>query len=97
MYNDTFDPGKTNVITIAESILSNLGAMLEIFRGPNGRLRDNGVAQYFTPEKSWIRLMEPSGSKLGGGSRIKKVVMKDNWEKMLQISDSNDDINWICK
>lgn len=93
LYNDTFDPGKTNIVTIAESILSNLGAMLEIFRGPNGRLSNDGVAKYFTPEKSWIRLMEPSGSKLGGGSRIKKVVMKDNWEKMLQISDSNDDIN----
>lgn len=93
LYNDTFDPGQTNVVTIARSILSNLGAMLEIFRGPNGRLSDKGVAKYFTPQKSWIRLMEPSGSKLGGGSRVKKVIMKDNWEKMMQIDDNSADID----
>ncbi len=97
MFNSTFNPNQTNPVSIARSILSNLGAMLEIFRGPNGRLSDKGVAKEFTPEKSWIRLLEPSGSKLGGGARIKKVIMRDGWEKMLGIPDSSDQIDRYSK
>jgi hypothetical protein len=98
LYNgSSFDPSQTNIVTIARSFLSNLGAIIDLFRGPNGRLMDIGVAKSFTPEKSWIRLMEPSGSKLGGGARIKKVVMKDGWENMLDIATNNQDIQRYSK
>jgi hypothetical protein len=57
----------------------------EQIKGPNEYL-------YTTPEidaakkavagKSWIRLNTPNGKKYGGGSRVKEIRMKDNWDKM---------------
>ncbi|MES2680890.1 MAG: hypothetical protein V4635_13445 [Bacteroidota bacterium] len=41
------------------------------------------VAQSFVGNKSWVRLKSPAGHKLGGGLRVKKIEMLDNWEDMV--------------
>ena len=92
LYNDNFDPSLTNVVDIGRSLMSNLGAMVEIFIGPNGRLKAKGCAKTFVANKSWIRLNEPSGSKLGGGTRFKKIEMYDAWDEMLNVQSSSTDI-----
>lgn len=73
-----------NVGTIARKLVSSIGAIGQIFTGPNQALRRNAhlCAQRFIPEKSWIRLTTPETNKLGGGSRIKKLVMNDHWNDM---------------
>jgi hypothetical protein len=87
-----------NVIDIGLSIASNLGAMADIFKGPNGVLKnDQNCARQFKPAKSWIRLLEPNGSKLGGGCRVKKVLMYDEWDKMMSIPESSLDIDRYAK
>ncbi|MEM6800515.1 MAG: hypothetical protein AAF696_03875, partial [Bacteroidota bacterium] len=35
-----------------------------------------------SPEHSWIRLSNPDGYKHGGGHRVKKIEMFDNWDQM---------------
>ncbi|MFN3754313.1 hypothetical protein [Flavobacterium sp.] len=93
VYDVDFSPNSVNVVDIGWSILSNMGAMVEIFIGPNGRLIQNfDTAQRFDKNKSWIRLQEPTGSKMGGGCRIKKIEMFDAWDEILSISPSSDDI-----
>lgn len=74
-----------NAATIAKSLVSSIGAISQIFSGPNGKLRSNShlCAQRFIPEKSWIRLSTPKNYKLGGGIRVKEIVMKDNWNQMV--------------
>lgn len=70
---------------LSPNIISNL---LEVFQGPNGRLQGDFIGQRFVKEKSWIRLAEPSGKKLGGGCRVKEVIMSDIWTEM---NDNNSD------
>ncbi len=41
------------------------------------------VAQSFVGAKSWVRLNNPNGHKLGGGLRVKKIEMLDNWLTMV--------------
>ncbi len=96
VYGLNQDPGSQNIKDIAEHIVSSFGAITDIFTGPNAKLRANSnlCAQRFNPEKSWIRLSTPKNYKLGGGARIKRLVMKDQWDKMVgvdesQISDDN--------
>ncbi|MBI3133513.1 MAG: hypothetical protein HYZ14_02450 [Bacteroidetes bacterium] len=61
------------------SILNNL---LETFQGPNGALKNKKVARRFIKDKSWIRLMDASGHKKGGGVRVKQLAMTDEWATM---------------
>nr|WP_299384831.1 thrombospondin type 3 repeat-containing protein [Allomuricauda sp.] len=79
------DAQTQNIKDIAKNIVNSFGAIQDIFTGPNKKLRKNSnlCAQRFIAEKSWIRLSTPKNYKLGGGSRIKKLVMKDQWDKMV--------------
>ncbi len=91
VYGLEMDAGSQNIKDIAQGIISSFGAIKDIFSGPNGKLRQNKhlCAQRFIPEKSWIRLSTPKNYKLGGGSRIKKLVMKDQWYQMVGADEQN--------
>ena len=82
-------PSSTNISDIVNAIGSTLPVMLEIFDGPNGYLERRKIARKFKPEKSWIRLQHPSNAKMGGGLRVKKVKMHDNWDIMVNNPQSN--------
>jgi len=82
VYGLNQDYRSENVATIAKKLVSSIGAIGQIFTGPNEALRNRLCAQRFIPEKSWIRLSTPNPSKLGGGSRIKQLVMNDHWDAM---------------
>lgn len=52
--------------------------------GPTQTLFANyNVARKFVPGKSWVRLNNPNGHKLGGGLRVRKIQMIDNWQVMV--------------
>ena len=67
---------------IVNSILQSVDNLLEVFQGANGLLRTKEIARRFIPAKSWIRLMNPNGHKKGGGCRVKKLAMSDEWAHM---------------
>ncbi|MCF6133250.1 hypothetical protein [Flavobacterium wongokense] len=77
--------GLPNPLTLATSLISNIDEMIHIFTGPNQRLKGFGCANNFIADKSWIRLNEPTGTKLGGGLRVKKLEMFDGWDEMLGV------------
>jgi hypothetical protein len=56
--------------------------LMEIFRDPLQKLRSNSKARYTDLTKCFVRLNEPMGKKLGGGHRVKQVLLKDNWNAM---------------
>lgn len=53
--------------------------------GPNESLYGNpyNVGQTFIAGKSWFRLHNPDKHKLGGGLRVKKIEISDEWSKMV--------------
>lgn len=75
-----------------EELFSNIGSSLgtfsEILNGPNDKLRNKGIASKFKPHKSWIRLQHGGQAKLGGGLRVKRIAMYDNWDVMLGHSNT---------
>lgn len=64
------------------SILNLVPQLTTIFKSPNQQLIEKRIASNFMPGKSWIRLMQPEGKKFGGGSRVKELKIKDNWDVM---------------
>jgi len=60
-------------------VFNNFG---DFFKGPNGALRSDDYGRKFHKGKSWVRLYNPNYKKLGGGVRVKRLVMKDQWSQM---------------
>ncbi|MBI2968479.1 MAG: hypothetical protein HYY40_11805 [Bacteroidetes bacterium] len=65
------------------SLLGLLTDITTMFNGFNKTLRDWGFGKRFIPGKSLIRLHNPSWKKFGGGSRVKKITICDQWTVML--------------
>ena len=78
------DAQTQNMKDIAQDVVNSFGAIKDIFTGPNKKLRSNQYlcAQRFISDKSWIRLSSPK-PKLGGGCRVKQLIMKDQWAQMI--------------
>lgn len=57
--------------------------------GPDQSLYDfYNVGRSFVAGKSWFRFVNPNKHKLGGGLRVKKIEMTDEWGAMTNSSDS---------
>lgn len=82
-----------NLGDLLKSLVSNISNMVNIFKGENKRLYQKNCANYFDSSKSWIRLNEPTYSKIGGGSRVKKVEIFDEWDRMMDVSPNSSDID----
>ncbi len=77
-----------NFVSIVNDLLGSIAAMTEIFRGPNAVLETNNCAKSFDTQRSWIRLENPDGKKLGGGLRVKKIELSDDWDIMNTVSNN---------
>ncbi|TRX00136.1 hypothetical protein [Flavobacterium gawalongense] len=82
IYSSGGDEVNKKVFAIVRDLVSSIGAMKELVTGPNARLLEKKCAQRFDPTKSWIRLENPNGKKLGGGLRVKKITLSDEWNVM---------------
>ncbi|MBX3101889.1 MAG: hypothetical protein KF690_05225 [Bacteroidetes bacterium] len=58
------------------------GTLDQFISGIERTFRDEGHGMNFEASKSFIRLSNPTGHKFGGGSRVKKITMADNWQQL---------------
>lgn len=65
-----------------KALVTAFGTVKELFRGFDKRAEKRGYSDKVILEKSWVRLCAPSWKKLGGGSRVKRIDMTDDWAAM---------------
>jgi hypothetical protein len=92
VYGNTDNPSQRNFTALVESLKGSMSMIKELFVGPNGYLQDKGQASRFNPAKSWVRLENPNGKKVGGGLRVSSIKLSDNWENMLYGSSAGTDV-----
>ena len=68
-------------IAIMTSMASNISQLLQGF---DGYARGNGWVNRIDPNRSYIRLDDPTLNKKGGGLRVKSILIYDNWNAMTQ-------------
>jgi len=83
VYTGNTEPSSTNPVKIAKDLVQAIGGLRHIASGPNLPLREKGIAKVYMPDKSFIRLQAPNGRKFGGGVRVKKIQLEDNWDVMV--------------
>ncbi|MCD6068930.1 MAG: hypothetical protein K0S33_3756 [Bacteroidetes bacterium] len=60
-----------------------LNTAIQTLMGPENYLFNiRGIGKEFVPSKTWFRLYNPYHDKLGGGSRVKKIMISDGWHDM---------------
>jgi hypothetical protein len=81
VWDANFTPGG-GAIDVVKSIVnaSMTKNIFEAFTGPNRALEMKDYGKEFVRGKSWIRLYDPNGIKMGGGSRVKTLTINDQWD-----------------
>ncbi len=83
--------GQTNVTaasiqndptSIFQPFASAFLQMAQLFIGFNTNMINRGYGREIELGRSFIRLYNPIGKKLGGGSMVSKIEIKDNWNDM---------------
>lgn len=81
------DPAANAALQIMQSMVALFESVNDFATGYNRSARREGYSKYFVPDKSWVRLYNPDGFKQGGGCRVKRIVMTDEWQALT--SNSN--------
>lgn len=84
-YDVSDDTGLDVIAKMLEGMADGLKGM---FKDVLKHLRSKGMARYIVPGESFVRLNEPAGKKYGGGQRVKKIVLKDNWDQLAGLYQS---------
>nr|WP_199002298.1 hypothetical protein [Flavobacterium sp. ASV13] len=82
VYSMNNEEDTNDVKGVVMQLIGWMPALLDIFSSPNAKLEQTGIASNFITGKSWIRLMNTNGHKIGGGSRVKNIELHDQWNLM---------------
>jgi hypothetical protein len=66
-------------VQMLASLGSNIANALKNF---DKIARENNWVNDIDPDRSFVRLLNPHRKKLGGGHRVKRITIYDNWNKM---------------
>lgn len=81
--SSSLDDGSTSFMDVIKALVGPLGDIKNMLIGFNKSCVSKGWCQETVPKRSWIRLNNPNYAKLGGGARVKKVTLSDNWAHMV--------------
>ncbi len=73
-----------SLMNLVDAVVGAFTSYEEFFVGPNRALWNSGIGTDIVIGKSWVRLANPNFSKLGGGYRVKQILIKDAWDVMTQ-------------
>ena len=90
------DDNTSNVVKLLALFrdVTFLGPLLQALQGQNGYLMDIDAGKSVDLSHSFVRLYHPTGKKLGGGLRVKKITISDQWQSMIPAGGSSDETEY---
>jgi len=67
---------------VVRAMIAQISALAEMTAGFSAKMIADGNGHKFVPSKSLVRLNDPDRKKIGGGHRVKALIMSDNWGGM---------------
>lgn len=80
--------GESALQAILSMLGSALGGLFTAFTNAEGQVRGGGKGCSISLASSFVRLAAPTFFKYGGGHRVKRLLVKDNWNAMSQQYDA---------
>lgn len=74
----------TNPLSVIQQLASSdmIANIISAISGPNLKAKQENRGKHIDLDASWIRLKEPTGFKQGGGHRVSKITLSDEWSGM---------------
>ena len=82
-------PGEPALESVLNVLLGSIRALKDLAIGINNSLKTRAIGKKISLDKSWVRLNNPNGFKKGGGHRVKKVVIDDQWSQMAKNNNAD--------
>ncbi|RFS22051.1 hypothetical protein DVR12_15530 [Chitinophaga silvatica] len=73
---------ETGIERAITALVHAIGNLAEIGRNFNERARNKKFATVVNLKKSYARLVKADGIKLGGSTRVKRILMRDQWNAL---------------
>jgi hypothetical protein len=80
--SENLESNQSNLRKAIEALVTAFGTIKELFQGFDKRARNKKYSDKVDLNKSWVRLCSPEWKKMGGGSRVKRIDISDDWETM---------------
>lgn len=80
--SENIESNESDIKKVIKALVSAFGSIKELFQGFEKRAEKKGYSDRFDKGKSWVRLCSPNKKKLGGGSRVRRIDMSDDWAAM---------------
>lgn len=80
--SDNLEDNGSDLKKAIKALVTAFGTIKELFYGFEKRAKNKGFSNNVDVSKSWVRLCSPSRKKLGGGSRVKRIDISDDWATM---------------
>jgi hypothetical protein len=84
---EDYGPPQINILYKIAGLIEEVKRMIA---GTNRVMRSKGFGKEVDVNKSFVRLQAPGFRKLGGGSRVSKIVINDRWSTMKGQASSGD-------
>lgn len=88
--SDMMRSGASTIKELGRTLIGFFPKMLDMINGVYSKMFADRYGKQIIPGKSWIRLNNLTGFKYGGGGRVKKLTMNDNWLDMEGSQPSRD-------
>lgn len=72
----------TGLESVLRGMVANIADIIGMIIGTEDLLEKREIANNFVSGKSFIRLNNPTKFKKGGGSRVKQILMSDEWQSI---------------
>lgn len=80
--SENIDNDESNLKKTIEALVTAFGSIKELIEGFDKRAERMGYCNKFDKGKSWVRLCCPTKKKIGGGLRVRRIDMSDDWATM---------------
>lgn len=80
--DDFENKGKSQKISLMKAACSSMPKLASIFKDYTSIAFNRKYGQKIFTEESFIRLAVPDGKKYGGGTRVSKISITDNWNQI---------------
>jgi len=80
--SDNLDDDGTNLGKAIKALVAAFGSIKELIQGFEKRAKKDDFSDKVDLSKSWVRLCSPEWKKKGGGLRVKRVDISDDWANM---------------
>ncbi len=78
-----------STLSVIKTIVGFIPDVLNSFQDANKKLRNAEYASEINVNKTWVRLNNLNGFKYGGGCRVKKLELSDEWNTMEPTGTAN--------